>query len=437
MIRRRGCHRGNQSVQRRTALRQASNPVKAIAALFVSALLVVGAGLPVVAQDATPATSPTVGAPSIVASGLTNPRGMTWGADGTLYVALAGNGGTSPAVGEFLPPPAGPEAGGGPSAAVAQIGSDGCPVAIATGLPSSLDLLGSVVGVSDIAILGDQLYALVAGGGGSHGNPDQPAGLYRVFADGSFEVVADLGAWRRANPVAHPAEVEPDGQWYGMVAAPDGSALWIVESNGGQIVTVTPDGTITRVADLSEGHPVPTGIALAPDGGVYVGYLTAFPFLDGTSRVDRVAPDGTVSTVWTGLSMVTGIAVAPDGTLFAAEMATGDPASMEEPPFQPFTGRVVRQSGADGLEEVATGMLFPVNLRFGPDGGLNVALPAAFANNGEGVILRLDPATAGTIQMPGPEGPPPASPCAPITPPPPPPVTPAPTGSPTAGTPTA
>ena len=128
--------------------------------------------------------------------------------------------------------------------------------------------------------------------------------------------------------------------------------------------------------------------------------------------------------------MVTGIAVAPDGTLYATEMATGEPASMEEPPFQPFTGRVVRQSGADGLEEVATGMLFPVNLRFGPDGGLNVALPAAGADNGEGVILRLDPATAGAVQMPA--GPPPASDCAPITPPPPPPVTPAPTGSPAA-----
>jgi hypothetical protein len=403
---------------------------------FVLALLLAaGAPLATAAQDASPAASPAAGAPPVVASGLTNPRGFTWAPDGTLYVALAGNGGTNPPVGELLPPPAGPEAGGGPSAAVASIGPDGCPVAVATGLPSSLDVIGSVVGVSDVAILGDQLYALVAGGGGSHGNPDQPAGLYRVYADGTFEVVADLGAWRRANPVAHPAEVEPDGQWYGMVAAPDGSALWIVEANGGQVLTVTPDGTITRVADLSEGHPVPTGIALAPEGGVYVGYLTAFPFVDGTSRVDRVAPDGTVSTVWSGLSMVTGIAVAPDGTLFAAEMATGDPASMEEPPFQPFTGRVVRQTGADGLEEVATGMLFPVNLRFGPDGGLNVALPSVGANNGEGVILRLDPATASVVQMPA--GSPPASACEPITPPPPPPVMPAATGSPAAGTPTA
>jgi hypothetical protein len=403
---------------------------------FVLALVIAASPpLATAAQDATPAASPAAGAPPVIASGLTNPRGMTWGADGTLFVALAGNGGTNPAVGETLPPPLGPAVGGGPSAAVASIGPDGCPVAVATGLPSSLDQLGSVIGVADVAILGEQLYALVAGGGGSHGNPDEPAGLYRILADGSYELVADLQAWYKANPVAHPAEVEPDGQWYAMEAAPDGSALWVVESNGGQVVTVTPDGTVTRVADLSQGHPVPTGIALASEGGVYVGYLTAVPFVDGTSRVDHVAPDGTVSAVWTGLTMVTGIAVGPDGTLYAAEMATGDPASMEGPPFQPFTGRVVRQTGSDSLEEVATGMLFPVHLDLGPDGGLYVALPAVGANNGEGVILRLDPATAGTIQMPA--GPPPASACAPITPPPPPPVMPAATGSPAASTPTA
>src|SRR5918993_1100673 len=99
---------------------------------FVLALvLTAGAPLATAAQDATPAASPAAGAPPVVASGLTNPRGMTWGADGTLYVALAGNGGTNPAVGEPLPPPTGPEVGGGPSAAVARIGPDGCPVPVA------------------------------------------------------------------------------------------------------------------------------------------------------------------------------------------------------------------------------------------------------------------------------------------------------------------
>ena len=81
----------------------------------------------VMAQDATPAATPVAesSAPVIVASGLTNPRGMTWGADGTLFVALAGIGGNNPAT-EDAPTTAaiGPFMGG-PTAAVAQIGPDG------------------------------------------------------------------------------------------------------------------------------------------------------------------------------------------------------------------------------------------------------------------------------------------------------------------------
>ena len=46
---------------------------------------------------------------------------------------------------------------------------------------------------------------------------------------------------------------------FGMVS--DGSALWITEGNRGQVYRVTADGSITRVADLSSGHPVTTGIS--------------------------------------------------------------------------------------------------------------------------------------------------------------------------------
>ena len=50
------------------------------------------------AQQATPiaggaATPVTAGPFTVLASGLTNPRGFAWSPDGTLYVALAGNGG--------------------------------------------------------------------------------------------------------------------------------------------------------------------------------------------------------------------------------------------------------------------------------------------------------------------------------------------------------
>ena len=53
---------------------------------------------------------------------------------------------------------------GGPSASIVRIEA-GCPVTVADGLPSYIDGTGGIIGVSDVATLGGQLYATVDGGG--------------------------------------------------------------------------------------------------------------------------------------------------------------------------------------------------------------------------------------------------------------------------------
>ncbi|MDP9356216.1 MAG: hypothetical protein M3R02_13220, partial [Chloroflexota bacterium] len=106
--------------------------------------------------------------------------------------------------------------------------------------------------------------------------------------------------------------------------------------------------------------------------------LTPLPFPDGGAKVLHVAEDGTVTEAWTGLTAVTGVTVGADGTLYATELSTGNPG---EPPFLvPGSGRVVRQTGPDSLEVVAGGLMFPVAVEMGPDGGLYVALPAIGAD---------------------------------------------------------
>src|SRR3954453_22980113 len=96
------------------------------------------------AQQGTPAASP-VGSPGqVVATGLANPRGMAWGADGTLYVALAGNGDTSGAVVKI---------------------EDGRPTPVVTGLPSVVSDQDSGSGAADVAFLNGVLYLLAQGGG--------------------------------------------------------------------------------------------------------------------------------------------------------------------------------------------------------------------------------------------------------------------------------
>jgi hypothetical protein len=342
--------------------------------------------MPVAAQESTPVSRAQMGSLTVVASGLTNPRGMSWGADGTLYVAQAGTGGEmlgTPAA----PPPVGPFQGA-PTASIVRV-DNGCPVLVAGDLPSSSNALGEVLGAEDLAVLGGELYASVDGGGEAHGNAAQPSGVYRILADGTSELVADLSAWVRENPTEFtPPDFDPDAAGFSLVADEATGALWVVNPNSGEIISVTPGGAITRIADLSVDHPVPTGLTLDPKGGIYIGNLTAVPYPDGAAHVLHVAPDGTVTEVWKGLTAVTDVAVGPDGALYAAEMSTGN---TEAPPFAvPGSGKIVRQTGPDSMEEVATGLMFPISISFGTDGALYVSMPAFGADDGSGVVARLD-----------------------------------------------
>ena len=341
---------------------------------------------PVRAQEsATPAATNLPAGVTVVASGLTNPRGFTWGADGTMFVGLAGSGGDTPG-------PEGSPFFGGMTAAVVAV-RDGAVTTLADGLPSSdWRDIDWVWGVNDVAILGDQLYALVGGGGAIHGNPDMSSGVYRVAADGTAALVADLGAWVDEHPVAHtPPEGAPNGGSFFAMAA-IGDALWVTDAVNGQVLQVTPSGEIARIADLSEGHPVPTGIVTDPAGGAYVGELTPAPYVEGSARVRHIATDGTVTDVWTGLTTVTDIAVGPDGVLYATELSSQ--ISDAEPFLVAGSGRILRQTNSDSGEVVVSGLDYPVTLGFSPDGELYASVPAFGADNGTGEIVRLESAAA-------------------------------------------
>lgn len=329
-------------------------------------------------QAASPAASAGSEAVSVAASGLVSPRGFTFGPDGGITVAIAGT--------------------SGPNAAVAVV-EDGCPRVIADGLPAYPVVFGGLVGVADVAYLDGTLYALLAGGNIDGGG--MPNGLYRI-EDGDAALVADVSAFIRDNPVdERPFDYDTDGQPYALLPV-DGGFL-ATEGNSNQLLRLGLDGSVARVADLSRGHPIPTGIAPAPAGGAYVAYFTAAPYEDGAAKVVRVGADGGVEDAWTGLTVPTSLAVGPDGALYAAEMATGidpdDPSTIRA-----GTGRIVRQTGPDSAEVVATGLDLPIWIEFAPDGALHVAGPTfgADAEGGRGTILRLDPTTAEPIDLSSP-----------------------------------
>lgn len=329
---------------------------------------------------------------TVVASDIANPRGMTWDASGTMYLAVAGRGGDTPG-------PEGSPFFGGKTAALVTV-KDGAATPLVENMPSTIwKDMDLVWGVMDVAILGDHLYALEGGGGVVHGNPDSASGVYRVNADGTTNLVADLGTWVDANPVAHtpPEGAATNGSFFAMV--PVGDALWVTDAVNGQILQVTLDGAISRIADLSEGHPVPTGLAVDPNGGVYVGFLTSAPFSAGTAKVSHVAADGTVEDVWTGLTTVTAVEIGPDGSLYAAEMSAD--VTSAEPFLTPNSGQIVRQTGPDAHEVVVSGLAMPAAARFGSDGMLYVSAPAIGSDAGTGQVLRIDLAQAAAVATPG------------------------------------
>jgi hypothetical protein len=66
---------------------------------------------------------------------------------------------------------------------------------------------------------------------------------------------------------------------------PPFDTFWVVEANHQQVLNIALGGTVTRIADLSVlGNVAPAGLTLSPQGGVYVGLLSALPFAEGSAK---------------------------------------------------------------------------------------------------------------------------------------------------------
>ena len=321
----------------------------------------------------------------VVMSGLDNPRGITFGPEGALYVAEAGRGGPFPC---GVGPDGGPQFAGF-TGAVSRL-FHGVQRRVATGLPSHAAPDGTgALGPHDVAMLGrGNAHVSIGWGNNPALRPAcAPVGpsmdwLARMPASGKWRLQTDLGAFEAA---ANPDGGIPDSDPYGLLAEP--GATVATDAGGNDLLRVASNGSITTLATFpsrAQGRPtdsVPTTVARGPDGAYYVGELTGAPFVPGTANIYRVVP-GHGATVWqTGFSFVIDIAFAPDGSLYVLQFANG--------PGLSGPGELWRVAPGGARTLVATGFVAPGSVAIGPDRALYISNFSVLP--GAGTVVRITP----------------------------------------------
>ncbi|WP_413160914.1 ScyD/ScyE family protein [Capilliphycus salinus ALCB114379] len=376
------------------------------------------------------------------ATGLNNARGLTFGPDGELYVAIAGTGGgpTSP---NSIPSPNVPglDLYLGNTGAISKVSADGTVTPVVTGLSSLALADGSnAVGPQDIAFDASGtpyiLYGSVADpaqrdrtlnalAGSPYSENDvlgtsELGSLYQAnFQTGQLTQLADLARYElQNNPTGGDIDSNPNS------LAIDGDTIYITDSGANNLfaysrrenqlqLNTTFDPEIVALDSLKFpqglGPPpaapndptqapetedplfplqyVPTGVAVGADGNLYVAEFGGFPFPDGRSEITQIDGNGQQTTFADGLIQLTDIAFAPSGKAYATVLATeslalgGDRGKVVEIGTDGKVTTILDGNQVDGVELL-------VNLTVATDGLVYVA---GRGNGPESTIFQIDP----------------------------------------------
>jgi sugar lactone lactonase YvrE len=328
--------------------------------------------------DAAP---PAETGPSI-ASGLNNPRHIYFASDGTLYIAEAGTAGDIDAMGPFA------EVKAGLTGQISAVSPDGEQTVAIPNLVSFDNGFGQIEGVTSVIATDNSLWATL--GMGTQEPIAEGALVESVVeydrATGEVKQVIDLRAFEQENNPDQAQEVVSNPA--DLALAEDGT-LYIADASGNSVFKWTTDGGLELFAawPVTDETPqsVPTSVAVGPEGNVYIGFLSGFPFPAGGARIEQYGPDGTLKQTYGGLTLVTDIHFAADGTLYAVEMASG----MGDQGFNPNSGRVVSVSADGVVAAVEEGLNFPYGLAEDADGNLYVTVDSVFVAPDSGQVIAV------------------------------------------------
>lgn len=329
-----------------------------------------GAAPSLQAQEATPTQTRY----EVYAEGLINPKGMAVGTDGLLYVTESGKPGDV-----FVPLPA--AYGKAPLGDTGRISviKNGKREDFITGIPS-LGLYDGkeMLGPTALTVLDGEMYFTRAL------HMTDPPKLYKIV-NGKLEVFADLGAFNAANPPPSDNGDAAIGNPFDMLTI--GSDIYVSDGNFNRVLKVDRQGKISIFVAYNR-SPVTTGLAADQHGNLYVAQFSPAPYHEGSSRIDKVAPDGTLTESFVpNLTNIVDIEFGPDGTLYALQFAGGFNHNKLE--YKPYSGRLLRVREDRTVEPVLTNLMFPTFMHFAADGALYISNFGNQANDGQGQILKV------------------------------------------------
>jgi DNA-binding beta-propeller fold protein YncE len=346
---------------------------------------------------------------STIASGLDNPRQLTFGPDGALYVAEAGRGGSGPII---AGPALGVDLTYGTTGAVTRI-KNGVQERIITNLPSfgsilpdaPPEIIGPAIGSQGIGFLDEELYLAIGYASDLSTSELLTMGDFGVEATELGNLVkftmneaekweqisnfsADLSTFEQQN--------NPDGEDF--ISNPYKLAitetdLLAIDSGANDLLQIDSQANITLEAvfnsRLADGIPiqsVPTDVAIGPDGAYYIAEFTGVPYLEDEARIYRVK-DGRTEVYATGFTQINGLDFDSEGNLYVLEYSVNSLFSNA-----PFLGRLTMLS-TDGTErqtiiQPGEGLIAPSDLEVSSDGSIYVSNFSVTAGKGE--IIKID-----------------------------------------------
>lgn len=269
---------------------------------------------------------------------------------------------------------------------------------IVTNLPSLASPTGEkATGASDVSLGRDGLLFTLGLGADPSLRTQMPqlagmATLYRL-SDKGPKAVADLGGYeQRANP---DGVTPPDSNPQAVLATHDAS--YAVDAGGNTLLRISHHGRISTVATFPQRtvpappatpdrpstvplQSVPTSVVAGPDGALYVGELTGFPFPPGLARIWKIRPGHAPTIYASGFTNVIDIAFGPDGKLYVLEISKNGL-------LDPRTAGALIKVAHDGSKTE-----LPVSLT--TPGGLAIRGNSAYVSNcsvcpGTGTVLRI------------------------------------------------